>query len=63
MGLHLCYELDVPRDTSIDQVVDRVQRLYHEAITLPFEKVGPLVRVTAATQAEPMPSSRRVALQ
>jgi hypothetical protein len=47
MGLHLCYELAVPRDTSIAEVVERMQRLYREAVTLPFETVGPLVRVTA----------------
>jgi hypothetical protein len=47
MGLHLCYELAVPRDTPIAEVVERMQRLYREAVTLPFETVGPLVRVTA----------------
>jgi hypothetical protein len=47
MGLHLCYELAVPRDTSVAEVIERMQRLYREAVTLPFETVGPLVRVTA----------------
>jgi hypothetical protein len=47
MGLHLCYELAVSRDTSIVEVVDRMQRLYHQALTLPFEEVGPMVRVPA----------------
>jgi hypothetical protein len=47
VGLHLCYELDVPRDTSVAEVVDRVRRLYDVAVTLPFDEVGPFVQTTA----------------
>jgi len=47
MGLHLCYELDVPRETSFADVVERVRRLYDVAATLPFDEVGPLVRTTS----------------
>jgi len=44
VGLHLCYELGVPRETSMDEVVERVRQLYRVAVTLSFDRVGPLVR-------------------
>ena len=47
MGLHLCYELSVPRETPVDEVAERVRQLYRVAVTHPFDKVGPLVRTTA----------------
>lgn len=50
MGLHLCFELAVPRDTAMADVVERVRQLRRVAATLPFDKVGPLV-LTAAGQA------------
>jgi len=54
MGLHLCYELGVPRETSMDQVVERVGQLYQVATTLSFDRLGPLVRTTAGdTLGEP----------
>ena len=47
MGLHLCFELSVPRDTPMTDVVERVRQLRRVAVTLPFDKVGPLVLTTA----------------
>ena len=47
MGLHLCYELRLPRHFSLDGVAERVGALHRVAVTLPFDTVGPLVRMTA----------------
>lgn len=47
MGLNLCFELGVPRETPMTDVVERVRQLHRVAMTLPFDKVGPLVHTTA----------------
>ena len=46
MGLHLCYELALPRETAATAVVERVRLLHEAAARLPFAKVSALVRVT-----------------
>jgi hypothetical protein len=46
MGLHLCYELTLPRETAATVVTERVRLLYEAATRLPFAKVSSLVRVT-----------------
>jgi len=51
MGLHLCYELALPRETPATAVAERVRRLYDAAGGLPFAKISALVRVT---EAEPL---------
>lgn len=45
MGLHLCYELALPRETTATAVAERVRLLYEAAGRLPFAKVSALVRV------------------
>src|SRR5215213_1091270 len=46
MGLHICYELALPRDLPLTEVTDRVRVLHEVAARLPFETVSSLVRVT-----------------
>ncbi len=46
MGLHLCYELALPRETAATAVAERVRLLYGVATRLRFAKVSPLVQVT-----------------
>jgi hypothetical protein len=47
MGLHLCYELALPRETAASAVTERVHLLHEAATRLSFAKVSPLVQVTA----------------
>jgi hypothetical protein len=47
MGLHLCYELALPRETPATAVAERVRLLHEAATRLPFGKVSSLERVTA----------------
>ena len=47
MGLHLCFELGLARETPMADVVERVRQLHRVAVALPFDKVGPLVLTTA----------------
>ena len=47
VGLHLCYELALPRETPATVVAERVSRLHEAAARLPFAKVSSLVRTTA----------------
>jgi len=47
MGLHLCYELALPRETAATAVTERVHLLHEAATRLSFAKVSPLVQVTA----------------
>ena len=49
MGLTIYYELSVPRDTSIAEVVERMRRLHEVAVTLPFDAVSSLTITTAGT--------------
>jgi hypothetical protein len=46
MGLHLCYELALPRETPVTAVAERVRLLHEAARRLPFAKVSSLMRVT-----------------
>ena len=50
MGLHLCYELALPRETTATAVAERVRLLHEAATRLPVAKVSSLVRV-ADTEA------------
>jgi len=45
VGRHLCYELDLARDLSFADVIERVRQLHRVAVTLPFDMVGPLVQI------------------
>ena len=47
MGLHLCYELALPRETAATAVTERVGLLHDVATRLPFAKVSPLIQVSA----------------
>ena len=47
MGLHLCDELTLPRETSATLVAERVRLLHEAATRLPFDKVSALVQATA----------------
>jgi hypothetical protein len=51
MGLHLCYELALPRETPMTAVAERVRLLHEVAARLPFAEVSSLVR---ATDGEPL---------
>jgi len=46
MGLHICYELALPRNLPLTEVTDRVRLLYEVASRLPFETVSALVLST-----------------
>jgi hypothetical protein len=46
MGLHLCYELALPRETPATAVAERVRLLHEAATRLPFAEVSALMRVT-----------------
>jgi hypothetical protein len=46
MGLHLCYELALPRETPAIAVAERVRLLHEAASRLPFATVSSFVRVT-----------------
>ena len=46
MGLHLCYELALPRETPASAVAERVRVLHEAATRLPLAKISALVRVT-----------------
>lgn len=43
MGLHLCYELSLPGETSSADVAAHVAQLHARALTLPFEGVSSIV--------------------
>lgn len=47
MGLHLCYELALPRETPAMVAAERVGLLHEAAARLPFDTVSAHVRVTA----------------
>jgi hypothetical protein len=46
MGLHLCYELALPRETAATAVAQRLRLLHEAAARLPFANVSSLVQVT-----------------
>jgi hypothetical protein len=48
VGLHLCFELALPRDTPAANVAEQVRLLHEKAAQLPFAEVTPLLRVSAA---------------
>lgn len=46
MGLHLCYELALARETAATVVAERIRLLHEAATRLSFAKVSSLVRTT-----------------
>jgi hypothetical protein len=58
VGLTLYYELSVPRDTAMTEVVECLRRLHQVAATLPFDAVSSLTITTAGrTLGESMDSN------
>lgn len=55
MGLSLCYEMALEPGTPERTVVERVNALREQAMTLPFEAVSHVVRLTDADLAERRP--------
>lgn len=55
MGLHLCYVMALDAVTLETTVVDRLNALRQQAVSLPFEAVSHVVRLTDADLAERRP--------
>lgn len=52
MGLHLCYELDLPLECSDAHVAESLTQLHRTARDLPFDQVTPVFQVAGA-ECEP----------
>ena len=45
MGLHLDYELALPPSLTMEDVVEHGRQPHAAAARLPFDEVGPLIRI------------------